>query len=49
MKIDAKTFEEQYKALCAKMLIVYVKQFEDNAKAEPEKILEAQKLAINGT
>jgi hypothetical protein len=43
MKIDAKVFEEQYKALCTKMLLVYVDQFENDTKAlgTPEKILEA--------
>jgi hypothetical protein len=49
MKIDAKVFEQQYKALCATMLMVYIKQIEANAKAEDEKILEAQKAAVVGT
>ena len=31
------------------MLMVYIKNFADNPKAEEEKILEAQKGAINGT
>jgi hypothetical protein len=48
MKIDAKVFEQQYKALCATMLMVYIKQIEANAKAEDEKILEAQKAAVVG-